>query len=518
MRNLVVLINPGHDDEVDPKVARSFGARSRKIQREDPPISIINLSGFIRDHGFDVVVLDTHVEGDYREKLREIIKAEPLIIGFSVILGKFTKNAISLTKLVKDLNKDIPIVWGGKITHLAKNILLDSLDIDFLVIGDGEIPFLNLLNCLREGKDYRDIPGIGFKDNGKAVLNMNINPVDNLDDIYISEDFGWDLVKQHINQRQIPYFINLYTSRGCKYNCSFCYLQDIKQYNPKKRFRRRSAKNIIKEIDYLHRKFGINVVTFGDDDFLTNAKEIIPVIDYLKNKQIYIEHLWTNIFNIKPEAIEAISGICQTVCYSIETVSPRLQKILRKPISVDRIIEVNQKLRNVGINTVHNFLFGIPTETDEETKANIDLLKKLKHINPHMRANTYILSPIPGTPIFQFGQKLAGKEIKWDLKDLANFHFRYMDQAAWKFRPYLQSEDNTFYENVSELANELFKELNGEISPEQRMLIESDKRLSYIFGDFDNIHRPNDNKKKYILDEVLEAINTGQPLPRITPF
>jgi radical SAM superfamily enzyme YgiQ (UPF0313 family) len=518
MRNLVVLINPGHDDEVNPKVARSFGARSRKIQREDPPISIINLGGFIRDHGFDVVVLDTHVEGDYREKLRQIIKAEPLIIGFSVILGKFTKNAISLTKIVKALNKDIPIVWGGKIIHLAKNILLDSLDIDFLVIGDGEIPFLNLLKCLRDGKDYRDIPGIGFKDNGKAVLNMNINPVGNLDDIYISEDFGWDLVKQHINQRQVPYFINLYTSRGCKYNCSFCYLQDIKQYNAKKRFRRRSAENIIKEIDYLHKTFGINVVTFGDDDFFANVKEVAAVIEYLKNKQIYIEHIWTNILNLKPDAIELISGICQTVCYSIETVSSKLQKILRKPISVDKITEVNKKLRNVGINTVHNILFGIPTETDEETKANIDLLKKLKQINPHMRANTYILSPIPGTPIFEFGQKLAGKEIKWNLTDLANFHFRYMDQAALKFRPYLKPEDNTFFENVSELANELFKELNGELSPEQRTIIESDKRLRYIFGDFDNINRPNDKKRKYILDEVLEAIDTNQQLPQISVF
>src|SRR3989338_6300861 len=99
---LVVLINPGHDDEVDPKVAISYGARSRKIQRNDPPISIINLGGFIRDHGYDVLILDTHVEKDYNNRLRELIKARPLVIGFSEILGKFTKNAMTLTKMIKD--------------------------------------------------------------------------------------------------------------------------------------------------------------------------------------------------------------------------------------------------------------------------------------------------------------------------------------------------------------------------------------------------------------------------------
>jgi len=93
-----------------------------------------------------------------------------------------------------------------------------------------------------------------------------------------------------------------------------------------------------------------------------------------------------------------------------------------------------------------------------------------------------------------------------------------MDQAALKFRPYLKPEDNTFYENVSDLSNELFKELNGELSPEQKTIIEFDKRLSYIFGDFDNINRPDDQNKKYILDKVLEAIDTGQPIPRITSF
>lgn len=515
---LVVLVNPGHDDEVDPKIAISFGARSRKIQRNDPPISIINLGGFIRDHGYDVVILDTHVEEDYMARLKELVAAKPLVIGFSVILGKFTKNAITLTKMVKEINGDIPVVWGGKLVHLAKNIILDSINVDFLVIGDGEFPFLELLNCLKDERDYRNIPGIGFKENGKTVININPVQVENLDSIYISRDFGWDIVKHNINIRQVPYFINLYTSRGCKFNCSFCYLKDSKQFGNKNSFRRRSSENIIKEIEYLNKTFGINVVTFGDDDFLFSVNEVSPILEYLRKNNIFIEHIWTNVHNVKPEAIKLLEGVCQTVCYSIETASPRLQKILRKTVPAEKIIEVNKQLQKAGINTVHNIMFGVPTETDDDTKANIDLLKKLKEINPHVRANTYILSPIPETPIFEFVKNMVNIEIKWDMDDLANFHFRYMGRAASKFRPYLTPSDNLFYETVSEITNELFTELNTEPTPEQIDRTNSSGRLQYVFGDVSRINKPEVRERKYILDIVLDAMDNQKPMPRRLPF
>ena len=517
-KRLVVLINPGHDDEVNQKIARSYGARSRRVPREDPPISIINLGGYIRDHGFDVVILDTHVVRDYKERLKDLVREKPLVIGFSVILGKFLKNAMSLTRLVKELDGDVPVVWGGKLVYLGKDLILDQMDVDFLVLGDGEIPFLRLLNCLREGKDYRSIAGLGFKDNGRTVLNLDLEPVANLDSLYISQDCGWDLVKDYVNFRQIPYFINLYTSRGCKYNRSFCYLQDIKRLSNKIRFRRRSAENIIKEIDYLHNKFGINVVTFGDDDFLTDLQGILPVFEYLRRNRIYIEHVWTNVNNLKPEAIDLLAGICQTVCYSIETISPRLQKILRKSIQSEKIMEVNRQLRRVGINTVHNILFGVPTETDVETRANIEILMELKKINPHVRANTYILTPIPETPIFEFAKKLTGADIPYDLEDLANFHFRYLGRVASKFRPYFNPEDNQFYETVSELTNALFTELNTDLTEEQRVRIQASDRLQYIFAGVENVDKPVDRTRKYILDKIIDAMDAGQPLPAIEPF
>lgn len=514
--NLIVLVNPSHDDEVPEEVAVSYGARFRKIRRECPP-TIINLGGFIRDHGYEVIILDTLIEPDYKTRLKELIKEEPLVIGFSVILGKLTKNAITLTRMIKEINGDIPVVWGGKLVYLAKEIILEQTDVDFLVLGDGEFPFLNLLDSLKKNKDYRNIPGIAYKENGKTIINIT-SPVENLDTIYVSKDFGWDLIKQQINVRQVPYFVNLCASRGCKFNCAFCYLQDIKQHDAKYRFRQRSAENIIREIDYLHNTYGINVVTFSDDNFLCNVSKMVPVLDYLRKRNIYIEYLFSHISYLRPETIELLAGICQTVCYSIETASLRLQKIINKVIYPERIIEVNKQLRKVGINTVHTFMLGIPTETDEETKANIDLLKKLKEINPYVRGSTSILSPIPDTPIFEFAKELAGVDIKWDIEDLADFHWRFLGRVASKFRPYLKPDDNLFYETVSELTNELFPELNTNPTEEQLRKIENNKRLSYIFGDVNDISKPKDRERKYILDLVLEAMDNGLPMPKIRPF
>jgi radical SAM superfamily enzyme YgiQ (UPF0313 family) len=517
-KELVVLINPGHDDEVAEGVARSFGAKSRDIPREDPPISIINLGAFIRDHGFDVRILDTHVESNYKDILRSLIKEKPLAIGLSVMLGKFTKNAISLTKFIKDIDSTIPVIWGGKLIHLAKDMILQETSADYIVIGDGEFPLLALLKALTGGSPLDGIEGLGYRQGSRVIVYGDCVVVENLDDIYQSKDFGWDLVKEKINFKQVPYFINLYTSRGCRFNCSFCYLMDIKEMKPSLRYRRRSVENVIREIKYLKDNFGINVFTFGDDDFLYNIKEITPVLNYFKENGLYIEHFWTNINNLTPETISILKGICQTVCYSIETTSPRLQKVLNKRIPIEKVLSVNKLLRDVRINVVHNFLFGIPTEKDEDTKQNIDLMKEIKKINPYFRANCYILSPIPGTPIFEFGKSLAKTDIQWTLDDLCNYHFRYMNKSASKFRPYLSEEDNAFYERVTVLANELFTEINVPANESQRAEIKGSKRLSYIFGDIDEIQHPADKKKKYILNEVIRAVENNKELPKIGLF
>lgn len=135
-----------------------------------------------------------------------------------------------------------------------------------------------------------------------------------------------------------------------------------------------------------------------------------------------------------------------------------------------------------------------------------------------MRGNFYILSPIPDTPIFKFVKELAGVNIDWGMEDLANFHLQYMGQLAAKFRPYFKPEDNLFYETISELTNELFTELNTNPTEEQLRKIQKDKRLSYIFGDVNNINKPKDRERKYILDLVLEAMDNGLPMPKIKPF
>jgi radical SAM superfamily enzyme YgiQ (UPF0313 family) len=516
--NLVVLINPGHDDEVPPEIARSMGAKMRAVQREDPPVSILNLGAFIRDRGYDVRIIDTHVEPNYRGLIKDIVKEKPLAVGLSVILGKFTNNAISLTRLIKELDPEIPLVWGGKLVHLAKDMILRDLDVDYMVIGEGEFSFLELLDRLKKGKKAEGIPGLGYRENGEIRIDKFFNYTRDLDSIYTSEDFGWDLIKDKVSYRQVPYFINLYTSRGCKFNCSFCYLRDIKQVEATARYRRRSPENVIREIEYLNRNFGINVFTFGDDDFLYDLKKVVPVLKHMRERGYYIEHIWTNVNNLKPDNIELIKGVCQTVCYSIETVPRRLQRILKKPVPIEKALTTNALLRKAGINTVHNFMFGVPTETDEESRENINLIKKLKEINPYTRANCYILSPIPGTPIFDYAQELVGKEIAWSLDDLANFHFRYMRNAETKFRPYFSHEDNMFYERATVLANELFTELNQKPTEAQINEIEGSERLKFIFGDLDDIPYPEARDRKYILDKVVKAMDEDAPLPRLDPF
>ena len=103
-----------------------------------------------------------------------------------------------ITKFIKEIDPNITVVWGGKLVHLAVNNILNELNVDYAVMGDGEYPFLHLLEALKNGSKIDAIPGIAFKSNSSITVNPNSSIVDSLDEIYQSRDFGWDLIKDKI--------------------------------------------------------------------------------------------------------------------------------------------------------------------------------------------------------------------------------------------------------------------------------------------------------------------------------
>ncbi len=162
----------------------------------------------------------------------------------------------------------------------------------------------------------------------------------------------------------------IFTSRGCPFGCIYCHNVFGKK------FRARSAENVLDELSMLKREYNIGEIEIIDDCFnidLSRAKEIARgIIDRKLDiaisfpNGIRADHMDKELVDLLKEA-----GTYR-VYYAVETASPRLQKLIRKNVDLDRPKEIVDYTAAQGIMTCGFFMMGFPTETEEEIRMTID--------------------------------------------------------------------------------------------------------------------------------------------------
>jgi len=222
----------------------------------------------------------------------------------------------------------------------------------------------------------------------------------------------------------------------------------------------------------------------------------------MKEKGLFIEQAIGTFSDLNDDVISSLQGVCQTVICSIETASERLIGLINKPIKLSKIPEINQKLYAAGINTIHNFMFGLPTETDDDRKDAVALMIKLKKINPYVRGVAYFFTPIPGTPMLEDVEKDYGKYPQtlsyWSDCEIIGF------QHSFKYRPWLGEEEQIFISQFATLFKEIFQSINEPLNEQQQNKINNSDRLRYIFAGIESVDFPADKTSKYLLDKKLK--------------
>lgn len=137
----VLLINPGHEDRYEPYKHITF----RTIHRDPPPIGVLSVGSYLFEHGYEIDIIDTHVEENYPELIRRKLKENDyLFAGMTVIIGKFLKNAKELTEIVRSEKPALPVVWGGICASVFHEEIMETYRPDFIVRYEGEEIALNL--------------------------------------------------------------------------------------------------------------------------------------------------------------------------------------------------------------------------------------------------------------------------------------------------------------------------------------------------------------------------------------
>jgi len=499
----ILLINPGHDKEHFKYKKKTF----RLVHRDPPPVGILYVGTYLSEHGFEIDKNKKKIEGDYVELITKKIKENDYVfVGISVIIGKILKNAKEITDLIRQIDSTLPIVWGGKMASISPDECLKQYKPDYIVCFEGEETSLGLANALKNKSSVENIQGISYLKNGKVVKNPPRIPKKNLDDYPIPK---WELFGNYFNKKQVPYYFLLMSSKGCPFNCSFCYKHSIDEKVRKKLppWRARSAQHLIKEIEHIHEKTGSRVFTFGDDNFLVNKKRAIEIFSYLRKKEFYIEECIGHLNCVDDEIIEMMGGIVQTFIFSIETASPGLQKYINKEIDLKSIPGKVEKLYEKGIACTTSFIVGLPTETKKDLRKNVEMMLKLKQTNPFMRGNIYLYFPLPKTKLFDSVEKIYNVKIPTEISELedANFWVKdTKDPIGKKFRPWIDNERFEFLVKYGIVFNDIFKVNNLKIANEVKELLKEGE-IKEMFEGVENVNHPKTDYKPYVLDKVLNG-------------
>ena len=326
---------------------------------------------------FQVKLIDCLVEKDYIEMIKKEIKeGEVFFVGLSVMTFCIP-NALKITKLIKNLDSQIKIIWGGIHIKLYPEQTIAHPLIDFIAYNEGEKPMLNLANCLANKKSYDKVKGIMYKKNGKIIKTPPEELLD-LNELGIS---NYNLLNPIVFKKKV---ISVQTSRGCPHRCTFC----INFVTKNNKWRFLSAENVVKEVEMLKKTYHAEVIDFRDECFFVNKERTEAIVKLLLEKNLnlsFIGNIRADYFTKGLVNQELLNNMRKCGFFNLglspEFGSQKMRDFIKKDVTEKDIFTTVKMIKKAGIASTYGFMTAFPTETKKDTLATVDLAKKIYNLN-----------------------------------------------------------------------------------------------------------------------------------------
>ncbi|HIJ08917.1 TPA: radical SAM protein [Candidatus Bathyarchaeota archaeon] len=358
------------------------------------PLGIAYLGAVAEKAGHEVNVIDCQAEGlDYSSFRQRISQLTPEIVGVTAttLLYSSAKQIIAIAKEVHP--NCITLLGGSHASFWDENALKECPSLDIVVRREGEATFLELLVNLKNGRDLTGVLGSTFrKRNGDISRNGDRPFIENLDELPFP---AYHLLPLNAFHRMGKTIFPLTTSRGCVYWCDFC--STVRMFG--KGYRMRSPKNVVDEIQKLHKTYGESQFTFYDDAFTVNQERTVTLCEELKARKLDVH--WdceTRVDMVTKELLKTMRDAgCMAVWFGVESGSQTILGKMNKKIKLEQTKEAFKAAHEVGLMTIASTVIGFPGETEETAWETINFIKKL---NPD-DIGFYVATPYPGTPMYE---------------------------------------------------------------------------------------------------------------------
>ena len=363
-----------------------------------PPIGLSYLAGYLTaytDH--DVSILDAVAERlDYAQIQERLLEVKPEIVGTTIFTPTFYDNLV-LAKLVKKILPDCYVCVGGvqHVRMFAKETLSHP-DIDFVVRGEGEEIFADLIDALEKGRPLSSVEGTSFIEDGQIV---SPGPEGYIKDINKLPPPAFDAMKLDLYKSVIgtgETVGTIATSRGCPYQCTFC-------DHPYRTFRVYNKDRVLSEMQYFYDK-GIREFMFFDDMFNINPKRVSDISDAIL--ATFSDITWAfrgRADQVTEEmVIKAKKAGCVQMMFGLEATTDEHLKMIKKQMTTAQLQEAIKICKKVDMGTSSNYIIGFPFHRSRQDV--LDVINFAINCGSNY-AQFNILLPYAGTEIYDEGVK-----------------------------------------------------------------------------------------------------------------
>lgn len=403
-----------------------------------PPLGLAYLAAVLEKNHHEVRIIDCPVCKMDPEKLRrELASFAPDFVGIASMTPTIP-SALKSACVAKEACPESKVIMGGPhATFADKQILSEEANVDIIVRGEGEETLLELAQKSADTKSLPQIRGITFRKNGKIIQTPNRPFIEDLDALPYPAYHDIPLDKYRIyGKKHLP----LMSSRGCPFQCSFCVATQM--FGTK--FRGRSPKNVVDELEWLKTEHGAEGVSFHDDSLTLDRKRILDICDEIISRKLDIP--WgcqTRVDLVSKEILSKMKKAnCDEVSFGVESGCQRILDAVGKKVSVKQCEQAAKWAKEAGMFVAVSTIIGYPGETKESMMQTLDLMRRIEPDDAWL----CIATPYPGTGLRALIEKMGWKiSNDWTLYNAMNPVFENPQVSAEDMREMRRIFYNNLY-------------------------------------------------------------------------
>lgn len=379
------------------------------------PQGLAYIAAVIQKEGYDLQIYNQDKHHYPDEHLTEYLNNNKFdIIGVSIIAGYFQYRKLVAISAAINKSKNRPFyILGGHGPTPDPEFFLRKTQAEAVVMGEGELTIVELLDTLAKGGSLSKVKGIAYKDGNKVNINERRGLIQSIDSLpfpaYNLFPIDYYRLLRASHTKNTEFAMPILSGRGCTFTCNFCYRMD-------EGFRPRSNESIVEEINMLKKDFSIKRFIFSDELLMSSVQRTTSLCESFLKANLNIKWCCNGRLNYaKPELLKLMKKAgCVFINYGIESMDDQVLKNMNKALTTKMIVEGIEATLTARISPGFNIIFGNIGENKEILNRGVEFL--LKYDDGTQMRTIRPVTPYPGSPLYYYAIE------KGLLKDCEDFY------------------------------------------------------------------------------------------------